>query len=582
VANIFGTPFSDTLNGTGADDNIYGFGGNDVIFGNGGSDILLGDDGNDNLTGGIGADQLYGQDGDDFLDGGSGLANTFLGGRGNDYYILRAAGDSVIELAGEGEDTVRAFFGGTYNLPAHIEHFQHLGLNPLIVVGNDLSNTFYFEYGRNEIYGGDGDDQIDAGIDISVLAGGRGDDFFVVRNAGDTIIEHANEGIDTILLGAFNAVNSYTLPTNIENLHLGASGSTGRSAGIGNALNNTIIGTAGYEELFGLDGNDVLHDGSLQTATRIDVPGGPVITYYFLTEEPKIADSLFGGVGNDVYFVGARGTSTIERAGEGIDEVRTTDTFYALQANVENLTFLAEFPAGLTRGGFGNELANVLRGTDGIDELFGRAGNDTLYGGTGAANALFGQEGDDIYAVDAVGDSVIEFAGDGNDTVRASVSSFTLRDHVENLIYTGTGDFIGVGSDATDNMIQGGVGLDQLNGMGGNDMLIGGSGADLLQGGAGADQFRYLGGEAGFDRIIDFVSGQDKIALANSGFAHTATIDFVSTNTPAPTSANSTFLYNSNSGMLSYDPDGTGAAAAIQIAQLNAGQTLVAGDLIFF
>jgi Ca2+-binding RTX toxin-like protein len=165
--------------------------------------------------------------------------------------------------------------------------------------------------------------------------------------------------------------------------------------------------------------------------------------------------------------------------------------------------------------------------------------------------------------------------------VRAAVSSFTLGVNVENLIYTGTGAFIGVGN-ALGNAMAGGAGADSLNGLDGDDFITGGSGADLLQGGAGADQFRYIGGETGYDRIIDFTSGQDKIALSGTGFVHTAVIDFISTGAPAPTSTNSTFLYDVNSGIVSYDADGTGAGAAVQLAQLNAGQTLAAGDFVFF
>jgi hypothetical protein len=51
---------------------------------------------------------------------------------------------------------------------------------------------------------------------------------------------------------------------------------------------------------------------------------------------------------------------------------------------------------------------------------------------------------------------------------------------------------------------------------------------------------------------------------------------------PVATGTNSTFLYNSNDGILSFDIDGTGAAAAVVLAQLNAGLTLAAGDFVFY
>ena len=41
-------------------------------------------------------------------------------------------------------------------------------------------------------------------------------------------------------------------------------------------------------------------------------------------------------------------------------------------------------------------------------------------------------------------------------------------------------------------------------------------------------------------------------------------------------------MYNANNGIVSYDDDGTGAGAAVQLVQLNAGLTLQASDFIFF
>jgi Ca2+-binding RTX toxin-like protein len=105
---IDGTPFADTLNGTGAaedihggagDDKIAGHGGNDQLDGGAGDDYLLGDTGNDTLLGGDGDDLLLGQDGDDSLDGGSGL-NVLIGGAGDDHYVIRDRGDLVADSAG--------------------------------------------------------------------------------------------------------------------------------------------------------------------------------------------------------------------------------------------------------------------------------------------------------------------------------------------------------------------------------------------------------------------------------------------------------------------------------------------------
>jgi Ca2+-binding RTX toxin-like protein len=63
----------------------------------------------------------------------------------------------------------------------------------------------------------------------------------------------------------------------------------------------------------------------------------------------------------------------------------------------------------------GDAAANFFQGWGGNDTLNGAGGNDVTSGGMG----------DDTHIVGSAGDKVIEFAGEGNDTVRAS-TSYTL------------------------------------------------------------------------------------------------------------------------------------------------------------
>ncbi|WP_183908750.1 calcium-binding protein, partial [Rhizobium sp. BK226] len=111
--------------------------------------------------------------------------------------------------------------------------------------------------------------------------------------------------------------------------------------------------------------------------------------------------------------------------------------------------------------------------------------NDTLNGSAGA-DTLIGGAGDDIYAVDNVGDSVTENASEGTDMVRTNLASYTLGANVENLTYNGTATFAGTGN-SLDNLIIGGAASDTLSGGDGNDTLNGSAGADTLIGGAGDD-----------------------------------------------------------------------------------------------
>jgi serralysin len=183
----------------------------------------------------------------------------------------------------------------------------------------------------------------------------------------------------------------------------------------------------------------------------------------------------------------------------------------------------------------GNAAANTLTGNAGDDALEGRDGNDTLNGGIGA-DLMRGGVGNDLYFVDGAGDSVIELAGEGTDTVSSSIS-YTLGDNVENLILTGTASS-GTGN-GLDNTLTGNGLSNQLNGGAGNDRLIGGDGVDFLFGGAGNDVFvaeinatkvPSKTGPISLDVILDFAAG-DKIDLsgidANSAQAGHQAFTFV-------------------------------------------------------
>jgi serralysin len=86
------------------------------------------------------------------------------------------------------------------------------------------------------------------------MIGGLGNDTYTVDNAGDVVIELADQGIDRV-----NASINYSLVgTEIENLTLTG---TDDLTGTGNAYNNSITGNAGANTLIGGDGNDGLNGG---------------------------------------------------------------------------------------------------------------------------------------------------------------------------------------------------------------------------------------------------------------------------------------------------------------------------------
>jgi Ca2+-binding RTX toxin-like protein len=94
---------------------------------------------------------------------------------------------------------------------------------------------------------------------------------------------------------------------------------------------------------------------------------------------------------------------------------------------------------------------------------------------------MHGQKGDDLYLVDDANDAAIELPREGIDSIRTTLSSFTLPANVENLTYLakldasknptpGAVNTILIGN-SLPNHIVGGKGSDFIDGAGGNDLL---------------------------------------------------------------------------------------------------------------
>jgi F420-dependent methylenetetrahydromethanopterin dehydrogenase len=141
---------------------------------------------------------------------------------------------------------------------------------------------------------------------------------------------------------------------------------------------------------------------------------------------------------------------------------------------------------------------------------------------------------------------------------------------------------------AVDSRIEDAIGTAQADTLIGNavaNTLTGGAGADTLTGGAGADVFRFVTTTQGGDTLTDFTSGSDRIQVVSSNFGALpvgtlASSRFVSSGAPTALDANAVFLYNSTTGVLTFDSNGTGAGGTTVVATLASGfRTLVAGDI---
>jgi len=187
--------------------------------------------------------------------------------------------------------------------------------------------------------------------------------------------------------------------------------------------------------------------------------------------------------------------------------------------------------------------------------------------------------------VDNAGDRVIEASGAGTDLVLSSVSFNLTGQAIENLTLTGGAAINGIGNGLA-NRITGNDAANLLQGgTGGADTLDGGLGADTLTGGTGPDAFLFgaaLGG-SNIDHITDFSVPDDHILLSSAIFAGLPTgVVGASAFVIGAMAADALdrIIYNSATGALFYDADGTGAGGAVQFARLNSGLALTSADCI--
>ena len=467
-----------------------------------------------NGTGNNLANNLTGNGAANILNGGFG-GDTMSGGLGNDTYIIDNAGDLVDEAAGAGTDTVQTSLN--HSLGANVERLVLTGTGNLIGTGNGLANILTGNSGANRLDGGAGGD---------IMIGGLGNDSYFVDNGLDQVIEAAGGGTDTV-----NASLSHDLEDEVENMIL-----TGIAAinGTGNALNNVLTGNGAANTLNGGLG----------------------------------ADTLKGGLGDDTYVVDNIGDIVSELAGQGTDKVLSSVNF-TLGAATENLTL-----TGSALEGIGNLFANVLIGNDGGNSLDGRGGADTMNGGLG----------NDSYNVDNVGDVVLETSAAGGTDVVFSTVTFTLGSNVETLILGGASAINGTGNGQANflmgngqaNVLSGLAGNDQLQGGGGNDQLRGGLGIDTLDGGAGNDGFYFDSAlnDVIYDNIVGFNAVDDTIFLDDAVFSTLATGAlaagaFQAGNGNTALDADDRIIYDSVTGQILYDADGSGGAASAVLIAVN-------------
>lgn len=450
--------------------------GDDVINAGAGPDLILGGNGNDMISAGTGNDTLNGGLGADVLDGGA----------GNDVATYENATALVVASLTDSLINVGEAAGDTYNSVENL-------------TGSAYSDTLIGNSGANKLSGGDGNDTLEGMGGADALVGGGG-----VNTASYT---HAAVGLTVSLNApASNTGDAFgDTFTQIQNLV----GSGFNDTLIGDANANTIYGGAGDDVLEGLGGADGLIGGSgnnTASYANADVGLTASLTSAGINTGHATGDSytqiqnLAGSAFNDTLIgdaavnilSGTNGDDILEGMG-GADDLRGdlgVDTTSYANAS----TFVA---ASLTSGLAGFTSAGDASGDtfNSIENLTGSNYNDTL-AGDAEANVINGGGGDDV--LEGLGNADTLIGGAGNNTASYEHAAFGLTASLDNAGIN-TGDALGdvytqiqnlTGSSYNDALVGDGNN-NSLNGGGGDDLLEGMSGADALNGGSGVDTATY-------------------------------------------------------------------------------------------
>ncbi|MGO4706074.1 calcium-binding protein [Microvirga sp. 2MCAF38] len=459
-----------------------------------------------------------------------------------------------------GDDVVR-MSGLSFSLATFFQIFKQQG---------GLASLDQLLAGADTVGGTNGDDHLSSyGLAGDQISGGGGNDHIYIRQQnGTTAI--GGEGNDTFVIG---------------------NGATDISI-----FGSNVFGEGGADET---DIVEIRGSASFKAILDIDIlrfadVGAPTIAT--IDANSFSASQIQGsasGANAIVFTSGAQATwldltdmTLINwgRADQTISVVLGSNPTSSFDDRINGSEYAESISAGYGRDVlYGNGGDDFLSGGAGHDILDGGTGNDTLDGGEGP-NILIGGLGDDTYIANSA-DTLIDIGGFDRLLVDRSSSLVDLNfiegleaaDRKSTSALTLTGNKFA-------NTIVGNAGKNKLIGGAGKDVLEGREGNDVLTGGAGADTFVFntaLNRTRNVDKITDFKS-EDTIRLDHAIFTKITKVGTLKSSAfhigDKAHDRDDRIIYNANSGVLSYDADGSGKGAAIAFAQLSKGLKLTFKD----
>lgn len=296
---------------------------------------------------------IVGNAGSNWLDARAGT-DTLVGGDGDDLYVIDGPEDIVLELPGGGRDTLLLL--SVFDVDLRGTGIEEVALASgqsdagARIIGNGDDNRISGTFGADWIDGGGGGDE---------MRGSKGDDTYVVDNAGDRVIEEYGGGNDTVL-SVLSFDGSTRDVENVEKVRLRGDAVEAR----GNNLDNLLSGNAAGNLLAGLYGDDTLM-GEAGDDTLLGGAGN---------------DLLDGDAGYDVVeYDGLLSAYTVSRLGDelrvegdgsdlllGIEEIRFADGQLVIDAHPATGSVLVP---GEARVGVELQAQAQLQDGDGMGDL---------------------------------------------------------------------------------------------------------------------------------------------------------------------------------------------------------------------
>ncbi|KQP64051.1 hypothetical protein ASF41_22090 [Methylobacterium sp. Leaf111] len=358
----------------------------DILIGTVGSDTFIGGGGNDISTGGDGGDRFVYQSLNDL--------SLWTGSVTSPHETITDFGESGQIIEGEENDVL-----------------DFSAIPDLLFIGDDgfsasgRAEFRFTELGQNGLL-----------LLFDRQGDGAADDFMTLdQYIGATSIgEGYRPPVETNII----------ISSDLYGYHYDVGGSTN------DVLYGEVFESGGGNRLYGFEGDDRLYSGNTSTEELFGGAGND--TFY----NRAVSAYMEGGTGNDTFYVKSEFDQVVEKAGEGIDRVISSASYFRLADNVENVSLIGD-----AYQVFANGLDNTVNGSDAQNSIFGGGGKDTL-SGAGGVDVIRGEGGNDWIRGGIGADYLV--GGDGADKFAYYTVTESTRTEYDTIV-----DFRGLASGAS-------------------------------------------------------------------------------------------------------------------------------------